>query len=167
MANTLRKAVFLDRDGVINEKREDYVKDVSEFILLKDTADAIRFLNKNNYLVIIITNQSVINRGIISVEELERIHNYMRSELKGNGAFIDAIYYCPHKPDENCLCRKPETELIKRALKDFSISLESSWMIGDSKSDIEAADKEGIHSLLMKTNSSLFECIKLIPSLNF
>jgi len=91
----------------------------------------------------------------------------MKSELNRMEAFIDAIYFCPHKPDENCLCRKPGTELIKKAQREFSISLESSWLIGDSVSDIEAANKVGVRSLQMQTNSSLLKCLKLIPSLNF
>ena len=158
----MNKAVFLDRDGVINLKRDDYVKSIEEFVILKDVPDAIKILNENNYLVIIITNQSAINRGLLTDQELSRIHDFMKNELDKDGAHIDGIYYCPHRPNENCSCRKPGTELVERAVKEHSISIGSSWFIGDSETDMVAARKIGLYGIKIEENSSLFEPVKKI-----
>lgn len=160
--NTKNKAVFLDRDGVINLKRDDYVKSVEEFVILKDVSDAIKLLNENNYLVIIITNQSAINRGLLTDQELFNIHKFMKSELAKDGAHVDAIYHCPHRPDENCSCRKPGTELVEMAVMEHSVSTKSSWFIGDSEIDILSAKKMGLQGIKIKENSSLLEPVKKI-----
>jgi histidinol-phosphate phosphatase family protein len=158
----LKKAVFLDRDGVINKKRDDYVKNVSEFVILPDVSQAIKLLNEKKYLVIIITNQSAINRGIITHDILAGIHEFMKGKLGKEGAVVDAIYYCPHRPDENCSCRKPATGLIERAIGDHSISTDSSWFVGDSESDMLAAAKLGIKAVRMEQDASLLEAISEI-----
>jgi len=156
----MKKAVFLDRDGVINKKRSDYVKSLDEFVILKDVPTAIKLLNNNDFLVIVITNQSAVNRGYMSKEDLENIHQFMTTELKKENCHIDAIYYCPHSPDENCDCRKPKTKLLADAIHDFSINKDSSWFIGDNDTDVESAKRVGIKSIKMKTDSSLLGCIK-------
>lgn len=158
----MNKAVFLDRDGVINRKRDDYVKNTSELVILPDASKAIKLLNENNYLVIIITNQSAINRGIITHGILAEIHELMKKEIGKYGAHIDAIYYCPHKPDENCSCRKPKTGLIEKAISDYSISIDFSWLVGDSESDTLAAAKIGIKAIQMEQDTSLLEPISKI-----
>lgn len=158
----LNKAVFLDRDGVINRKRDDYVKNVGEFTMLQGVAEAIKLLNGKNYLVIIITNQSAINRGLLTHEGLGKIHDFMKSEIGNHGGAIDAIYYCPHRPDENCRCRKPQTELVERAIKDYSISTDLSWFIGDSESDMITAKKIGIQEIRIKENGSLLAAVNRI-----
>lgn len=158
----MNKAVFLDRDGVINKKRDDYVKDISEFVFLPDVPKAIKLLNEKKFLIIIITNQSAINRGIITEEDLLRIHNFMKKELEKQGASIDAIYYCPHRPDENCPCRKPKTKLIERAIHNHLISPTSSWLVGDSESDITAACTMQIPSIRINMNGSLLEAVNRI-----
>ena len=156
----MKKAIFLDRDGVINKKRTDYVKSISEFVMLKDAPTAIKLLNNNDFLVIVVTNQSAVNRGYISREELENIHEFLSKQLQKQSSHIDAIYYCPHRPDENCDCRKPKTKLISKAIKDFSIDKNSSWLIGDDETDIQAAKSIGIKSVKMQTDASLLECVK-------
>lgn len=158
----MNSAVFLDRDGVINTKRDNYVKNISEFIMLKDVPQAIKLLNEKNFLVIIITNQSAINRGLLTHDGLAEIHNFMKNELKKHNSFVNAIYYCPHRPDENCKCRKPETELVERAIAEHSISVQTSWFIGDSKSDILTAEKMCIPAIRIKENSSLLKVIRRI-----
>jgi len=160
--NTKNNAVFLDRDGVINLKRDDYVKSVEEFVMLKDVPYAIKLLNENNYLVIIITNQSAINRGLLTDQELCNIHEFMKNELGKDGAHVDAIYHCPHRPDENCSCRKPETELVERAVTEHSVLIESSWFIGDSEMDMSSAKKMGLRGIKIKENSGLLEPVKKI-----
>jgi len=112
------------------------------------------------FLVIVVTNQSAINRGYISREELENIHEFLSKQLQKQSSHIDAIYYCPHRPDENCDCRKPKTKLISKAIKDFSIDKNSSWLIGDNETDIQAAKSIGIKSVKMQTDASLLECVK-------
>lgn len=158
----LNKTVFLDRDGVINKKRDDYVKNINEFVMLGDSSKAIKLLNDENYLVIVITNQSAINRGLLTHEELSEIHKVMSQELEKNNARVDAIYYCPHRPDENCQCRKPRTELIERAVREHSVSIDQSWFVGDSESDIMAAKNIGLRSILMKENGSLLDAVSRI-----
>ena len=155
----MNKAVFLDRDGIINVERKDYVKTVEEFVLIEGIFDAIKIINEKGYLVIIITNQSVINRGIIDIQKLKEIHEYFLKQATKNNAKIDGIYFCPHKPDENCECRKPKPGMILRALKDFQIDVKKSVMFGDSDKDIEAAKKAGCKGVLVK-DTSLREIIE-------
>ena len=106
------KAVFLDRDGVINKKRIDHVKSVDEFKIFSNVGDAIKLLRDKGYLVIIITNQSVIGRNIISEKKLDEIHIELKNYLKQSNTYVDSIYYCPHIPEQNCDCRKPRPGLI-------------------------------------------------------
>lgn len=156
----MNKAIFLDRDGVINVKRDDYVKNINEFVMLKDAPKAIRLLNQKGFLVIIITNQSAVNRNLVSHEELARIHDAMKIQLQKQQAFVDAIYYCPHKPDENCQCRKPKSGLILKAIKEYAVESSLSWFIGDSQTDMQAAKEAGLRSIMMKENGSLLDAIK-------
>ena len=156
----MQSAIFLDRDGVINLERKDYVKHLSEFEIFPDVAEAIDLLRKKNFLVIIITNQSAINRKLLDVNTLETIHEHFQKYLKKYNTSIDAIYYCPHLPEENCSCRKPKPGLILNAAKDFKINLKKSWMIGDSKKDIDAANSAGCNSILLKPNQRLLDVIK-------
>ncbi len=151
-----QKAVFLDRDGTIN-KYVGFLKDIDDFELLPGVAEAIRQINKSGYLAIVVTNQPVIARGDVTVSELELIHNKMETLLGNEGAYLDAIYYCPHHPDKGfegeipelkikCTCRKPEPGMILKAAKDFNIDLEKSWVVGDSKNDILAGKHAGCHT---------------------
>lgn len=158
----MNRAVFLDRDGVINKKRDDYVKNVNEFVMLTGASKAIKLLNDKNYLVIIVTNQSAINRGLLTNEELFRIHKVMSQELEKNGAHVDAIYYCPHRPDEDCQCRKPKTGMLEKAIQEHFISRKLSWLIGDSESDIAAATQVGISGVKIKTNGNILQVVNRI-----
>ena len=142
--------IFLDRDGVINKKRSDYVKNTNELEFITNIFKGIKQFNDLGFTIIIITNQSVINRKIISEEQLKKIHNYMLKIMKKNACNITKIYYCPHRPNEKCNCRKPNTGMIEKAIKDFKIEISNSILIGDSKSDIEAATKMGIKSIKNK-----------------
>jgi len=158
----MKKAVFIDRDGVVNKKRNDYVKSKNEFILLEGVIESIRLLNKNGFLVIIVTNQSAINRGILTKETLDEIHELMRTELRSHGCVIDAIYYCPHRPEEDCNCRKPRPGLIKKALNDYNISPNESWFIGDDETDMIAAKNAGIRGIRIKTDENLLSFVKRV-----
>ncbi|WP_455392258.1 D-glycero-beta-D-manno-heptose 1,7-bisphosphate 7-phosphatase [[Eubacterium] cellulosolvens] len=154
-----RKAIFIDRDGVINYNRNDYVKSWAEFKFIPGAKEAIKRINDSNLLLIIITNQSPIGRGIFKRETLDYIHKSMLNELNDAGAHIDAIYYCPHHPDDNCDCRKPKPGLILRAAKDFNIDLARSWMVGDSDSDLEAGAAAGCKTLKVTLKKPLIKVI--------
>lgn len=141
-------AVFLDRDGTIC-KDVHYMKDESQFELLSRVAEAIRLLNKAGLKVIVVTNQSGIARGYFTEEDLQMIHKRMLNELLKNGAKIDAIYYCPHHPDDNCNCRKPKTGMLERAAEDFDLDIKRCFMIGDKKVDVETGRNAGCTSILI------------------
>jgi len=145
------KCVFFDRDGVINKKalEGDYVKNWSEFKFLPNVKEAINRLNKAGFLVIIITNQRGIAKGLMTEEDLKDIHTKMIEELKKSGARIDSIYYCPHDEKDNCSCRKPKIGMFLKAKKDFNIEMNESWLVGDSKSDILAGQKAGCKTILL------------------
>jgi len=139
------KCVFLDRDGVINKKalEGDYIKNWNEFKFLPGVKEAIKRLKENGFLIIIVTNQRCISKGIITKKGLEEIHEKMVKEIRNFGGDIDAIYFCPHDITDNCDCRKPKPGMFLNAIKDFKsrgieIDLEKSYMIGDSEDDIIA-----------------------------
>ena len=149
------KTVFVDRDGVINQERSDYVKSISELEIYPNVAENIKLLKDAGFLVIVITNQSAVNRGIISHEMINQIHNSIQDHLKKYGTFLDGFYYCPHTPNENCNCRKPKPGLLQKAILELNIDLNSSWMIGDSDSDIEAANSIGCKAIKISDSFSL------------
>lgn len=145
------RAVFLDRDGVINQKaaEHDYIRRCEDFHLLPGAAKAIQLLNQHCYKVIIVTNQRGIARGMMTEDDLSYIHEKMNHDLKKQNAFIDRIYYCPHDVTANCTCRKPRIGMFLQAALEFDIAKETSFMIGDSISDIEAGVNFGIKPILI------------------
>jgi len=151
----LNRAIFLDRDGVINLDRPDYVKSVSELKIIDGVFDAIKKLNDANFMVIIISNQSAINRGKTTRKNVEEINELILRKCKENSCKIDAIYFCPHRPDENCDCRKPKPGLILKAISEHKIDLNSSWLIGDKETDILAGRATGCKTIRIATNGSL------------
>ena len=154
-----QKAIFLDRDGTIN-KYVGFLRNINEFELLDGAADAIKKINASGYLAIVVTNQPVIARGEVSFEELERIHNKMETLLGKEGAYLDAIYFCPHHPHKgyegerpelkfDCNCRKPKPGMLLKAAQDFNIDLAQSWMVGDGENDIKAGQNAGCRTALV------------------
>ena len=154
-----QKAVFLDRDGVIN-KYVGFLRNIDDFELLDGVSKAIRKINESGYLAIVVTNQPVIARGEVSFAELTEIHNKMETLLGEDGAYLDAIYFCPHHPDKgfdgeipelkfDCDCRKPKPGMLIKAAKEFNIDLTKSWMVGDSDSDIMAGKNAGCSTVLI------------------
>jgi D-glycero-D-manno-heptose 1,7-bisphosphate phosphatase len=131
--------VFLDRDGVINVDRRDYVKSWAEFKFLPRVFEALRLLRKNNIRVVVVTNQSAVGRGLMSISTLREIHDKMLRAIEKRGGRIDGIYYCPHRPDEKCICRKPKPGMVLKARKDLKIDLTRSYLVGDSMKDVELA----------------------------
>ena len=156
------KTVFVDRDGVINQERSDYVKSISELEIYPNVAKNIKLLKDAGFLVVVITNQSAVNRGIVTPEMINQIHNSIQVHLKKYGTFLDGFYYCPHTPNENCNCRKPKPGLLQQAILELNIDLNSSWMIGDSDSDIEAADSVGCKAIKINDNFSLDNAVEKI-----
>lgn len=156
-----QKAVFLDRDGTIN-KYVGFLRDIEQFELLPGVAEAIKKINESGYLAIVVTNQPVIARGEVTVSELQLIHNKMETLLGAEGAYLDAIYYCPHHPHKgyegevpelkiDCSCRKPKPGMLLKAAADFNIGLNNSWMIGDGENDIKAGKAAGCNTALIGT----------------
>lgn len=158
------KAIFLDRDGVLNKKRNDYVKSIKELEIFPNIEKEISKLKMKGFLIIVITNQSVINRGIITKSELEEIHSSIQKFLIKNKTSIDKFYFCPHRPDEHCECRKPNPGLILQAINEFSIDASKSWMVGDSITDIQAGEKAGCKTIFLKKNDSFANILKIIES---
>lgn len=143
---SLKKALFLDRDGVINVRpaRHDYVRKWSEFIFNDGIVDIIKQANLKKFLIIVITNQRGIARQLVSQKDFDEISNNMYRELKSKKATVYAVYYCPHNFDDHCTCRKPEPGLISQAITDYNLSLKDSIMVGDADSDIQAALAAGL-----------------------
>ena len=151
------KAVFLDRDGVIN-KEVHHLHRKEELELLPGVGEAIRRLNNSPYKVIVVTNQSVVARGMCSEDEVEQIHNELEKMLASEGARLDGIYYCPHHPEGKvekyskvCECRKPGTGLLEQVKADFDIDPGRSFLVGDSTSDIKAGNDAGCRTILVGT----------------
>lgn len=156
-----QKAIFLDRDGTINEY-VGFLRKEEDFRLIPGVSEAIKKINNSGYLAIVVTNQPVIARGEVTEEGLEEIHKKMETLLGLDGAYIDDIYYCPHHPDKGfegeipelkieCDCRKPKTGMLEKAAREHNIDLSSSIMIGDSTLDIKMAENAGMQSVLLKT----------------
>jgi D-glycero-D-manno-heptose 1,7-bisphosphate phosphatase len=155
-------AIFLDRDGVINKHRTDYVKNIQEFELLPDVQDYLKELLSLGFKLIIVTNQSAVNRGLLTTEELLIIHQYLVDKLARHDCQIVDIFFCPHMPNENCECRKPKVKMFLDAAKKHNIDLGNSWVVGDSQTDIQAANKIGCRSIKVATNTSLKRAVDII-----
>ena len=175
-----QRAIFLDRDGTIN-KYVGFLRNIDDFELLPNVAEAIRAINESGYLAIVVTNQPVIARGEVTLAELQQIHNKMETLLGAEGAYLDGIYYCPHHPHKgyegeipelkiDCDCRKPKPGMILKAAEDFNIDLSQSWMIGDGENDIQAGSAAGCSTAFLgkeqfgqdATATDLNEAIQII-----
>lgn len=156
-----KRCIFIDRDGVIcKEKTTPYVRTPGQFVFIPGCAKAIAAFHDSGFYVIVITNQSGINRGIIKKENFKKIQNKMTEALKNEGSPLDAVFVCPHTPDEKCACRKPQTGNILKAAKKFKIDLPSSYFIGDTFTDLEAGKKAGCSTVLVLTGKGKSELKK-------
>lgn len=142
-----KKAIFVDRDGTLIEE-VNFLSRVEDLIVFPFTPPAIARLKESGYLVIVVTNQSGIGRGLYTVADMNSVHEAIQKEV---GGMIDAFYHCPHLPEEGCHCRKPNLGMIEAAQADFDIEMEGSWMIGDKNLDVWIAESAGIRSAMVMT----------------
>ena len=159
------KAIFLDRDGVINYERGEYTFLLKDFEFIEDLFDVMKSWSDNGYLIIIISNQGGVAKGLYSDFEIQEINKFIREEFGKRGIILSDFYYCPHHPDftGKCLCRKPESILFEKAISKNNIDPKKSFMIGDKQRDIIPAEKLGLTGILIEANSSLKKVLSLIP----
>ena len=164
-----RPAVFLDRDGTINEQM-GYINHLSRFVILPDVAAAIRLLNENGILVIIVSNQSGVARGYFPIALVHEVHEHLRERLQQEQATIDRILFCPHYRGgsvpayaSDCECRKPKTGLIDQACAEFDIDLPNSYVVGDRYTDIELAHRAGLKGIMVKTGYGMGDIEHVLP----
>lgn len=162
----LKKCVFLDRDGVLN-KDVGYISNIKEFKIYPYTGKAIKFLNDEEYLVILITNQAGVGRGLITIKELNSIHLYLKKRIKKNKAIINDIYFCPDHPThgigkykKNTQDRKPGSGMIKKAIKKWNIDIKNSFMIGDRKKDLLCSNGAGVKFYYKSKKKNLYQQVK-------
>tara|TARA_B100001250_G_scaffold413196_1_gene446536 strand:- start:3827 stop:4381 length:555 start_codon:yes stop_codon:yes gene_type:complete len=165
---TNQKVVFIDRDGTIN-KSVPYLDNYADFEFYSETIEGLSLLIKNNFKIVLVTNQSGIGRGYFSLKVLNNIHRNMLLELKSENILISGIYFCPHTPEDDCNCRKPKVGMLEKASLDLSIKPNNSYMIGDRLSDIQAGQNFGCVSILVETGygkseSMLFDKEQIIPN---
>lgn len=165
------KAVFLDRDGVIN-RDIPYCSCPEDFELLPGVIEGILHFNKKGFKVVVVTNQSGIARGYLTEDMLLKIHNKMCSELAKHGACIDAIYHCPHHPEDSCECRKPSAFMLRQAASCLDIDLNQSYVIGDSEIDMEMGRRAGCKTFLVcsskkgnKSSNSSVKADHIVPDM--
>lgn len=158
----LKRAVFLDRDGVINEvltKRVKFVNEPKQFYFLPGAEEAIKNLNDCFDYVFVVTNQGGIGLGYMKEKQLQRVHDYMVAELKKKGATIHEVAYCPHKPKAGCECRKPNSKMILDLGEKYNIDLEKSYMVGDTDTDIQAGKKAGTKAVFIGESDPLADAV--------
>jgi histidinol-phosphate phosphatase family protein len=157
-----KKVIFLDRDGVINEKapKAEYVKSWDEFTFLSGSVEAMTLLTRHNYKIFIITNQAGIQRRIMTEQNLRDIHMNLELELEKHNVEIEGIYYCPHGWDEGCECRKPKPGMLFQAAREHDLDLSKSTFIGDDERDLQAGNAAGCRTLLVDAESSLLRVVK-------
>ena len=163
-----KSAVFLDRDGTLNVEK-NYLYRFEDWEWIPSAVDAIRRINTLGYLAVVVTNQGGIARGYYREEDVGCLHSKINQLLADEGAKIDAFYVCPHHPEHGnvseCTCRKPGIGMLSRAQRDLSIDFETSWLIGDKLSDIEAGTIAGVTPILVRTGYGAKECLNLMPGI--
>jgi len=149
------KPILLDRDGVINFESRHYIKSPDEWTPIPGSIEAIAALSQAGYAPVVVTNQSGVGRGLYDIKTLDAIHEKMRQAVQAIGGTLSAIFFCPHTPDEFCLCRKPEPGLLYQARDYLQIDLTNVWMVGDSLRDLQVAERVGCQPVLVKTGDGM------------
>jgi len=148
----MHPAIFLDRDGVLIENRSNYVRDWSQVKIIPEAIHALSLTQARNYKIVIVTNQSAIGRGLVRPEKADEINRRLVNLIQHHGGQVDGVYVCPHKPDDDCICRKPKPGLLLQAASELSLDLQRSCMIGDAWSDVQAGQRAGVlHKIILKT----------------
>lgn len=156
----MNKALFLDRDGVLNRERGDYTYSVEDFEVLPDVAESLQLARDRGYLLIVISNQGGVAKGIFTQKRVEVLHDMLCNELAKDGVSFDEVYYCTHHDDiGKCICRKPDSGMLEKAIARFDIDVSQSVMIGDSARDVTAAEKAGVQGILIESNSGILEIV--------
>lgn len=152
-----RKAIFLDRDGVINSNRDQYYTWKNEHLVINPgVPDTLKALKQKGYLLIVVSNQGGVSKGEYTREDVEALHRHLNELLDASGAKVDDFYYCPHHQNlEACLCRKPLPLMLEKAMARYGIDPSLSWMIGDSDRDVEAGEAVGLNTYLHPSNHDL------------
>jgi D-glycero-D-manno-heptose 1,7-bisphosphate phosphatase len=157
------KAVFLDRDGVLSRERGDYTWLLEDVEINNGVEEALLELANAGYKLIVISNQSGISKGIYSVQQADIIHSHLSGVLRTKGIYIEEFYYCPHHPTvSNCICRKPDSLLLEKAISRFCVNPAYSWFIGDADRDMEAGKKAGVNTYKLNVNGNLKAVVDLI-----
>ena len=145
----MQPAIFLDRDGVLIENREDYVRDWSQVVIFPKAIEALSKSVVEKYKIVIVTNQSAVGQNLITIETAREINDKLAIIVKQMGGHVDGIYMCPHIPEDHCLCRKPQPGMLLQAARELSLDLSASWMIGDAWSDLLAGQAAGTRGTIM------------------
>jgi D-glycero-D-manno-heptose 1,7-bisphosphate phosphatase len=154
MTGTLRKAVFLDRDGVLNQEAGEYITNPEDFKVLPHIVKPLKMLADAGFLLIVVTNQGGVAKGLYTIETLKQMHKKLEDFLNKYQVKLTDIYFCPHHPDfSNCLCRKPQSLLIEKAIAKYNINPKQSYFIGDKKRDIDAGNGADVAGFLIEANS--------------
>ena len=148
----LRRAVFLDRDGVIN-RDTGFVCRVEDFEFIAGVVEALQEIQQRGYLLFVVTNQSGIGRGYYTLDDYQRVNAWMLASLASNAVTVTGVYFCPHAPEAGCVCRKPAPGMILQAQREHGLDLLASWLVGDKPSDIEAAQRAGVGQTLLIRSS--------------
>jgi len=162
----MRKVIFLDRDGIINEEVGDYIMRFENFTILPDLMAGLKQLNLLGFEFVVITNQGGLAKGLYDLAELQKMHSQLQNEMADHAmSFLD-IYYCHHHPDYNgkCLCRKPGSVMVEKAIARFDIDPSQSFFVGDKQRDIQAGEACGVKGILVKENTSMIEIAAMIQA---
>lgn len=146
----MKACIFFDRDGTLIEER-NYLSDPAQVCLIPGAPTAVRLAREAGYFAVVLTNQSGVGRGFFTMDQVEEVHRRLEELLATECARLDAIYVCPHAPEDGCACRKPRPGLVQQAARDLDIWLAASWMIGDKAADLELAEAAGMRAVLVKT----------------
>ena len=159
-----KKAIFLDRDGVLIDNSEHYyIWETDQIVLIDGVVENLKLLLQNRYQLFIVSNQGGIARGLYSKEDIKQLHNELIRKFRTNKIKIVEIAFCPHHPEvEKCLCRKPDSLMIEKLISKYRIDKEGSYLIGDNKSDLEAAEKAGIQGIQIIPNQNMFSYISFL-----
>lgn len=162
----MKKAVFLDRDGVLNKELGDYVCKFEDFKVLEHNFPALKELQDRGYLLIVITNQGGLAKGWYTVETLDRMHAHLKESYAKQGIHLTEVYYCNHHPEYNgkCLCRKPGSLMLEKAIARFGIDASASYFIGDRERDVIAGEAAGVKGILIDSDQPIAEILKLIDN---